>query len=345
MDHHDPAVSGPAGQGGGRRVRALAAGILAIFVAACGGSQGPIASPSPAGASTPGPSPEATPSPMVTTNGLSIAAILGTTADPPPATTWRRVSDPGAAFTYEVPAAWTASAAYPWVDGEATVGTVLAAGPDLTKLASDFTVPGVAIGLSANPGDLTPRQAVEADASYDNVCTAGEIQDAAEPAMTAAFQLWDACGGGSGFLLVMAIAPVEGGGLIAVIFQGAEAADLGYLEHIVGSLAAGEPVVPPTPAPSQGSVPDQPYTISMTTCLNQHGQGVSEGLIRNDDARIHVFRIEVWFFDLNGVLLNTTDWTTTEIPPGVTARWQADVPSGLPAVEVQCQLREVEVVH
>lgn len=291
----------------------------------------------------------ATTEPPPAASGLSIASILGSSGMEPPVTTWTRVLEADAAFSYEVPATWTDHVSYPWVDGTETVGTVLAAGPSVAAIGTDFTIPGVAIGLSANPAGLTPRAAVEGDAEYGGVCTPGEVQAASEPTVNAAYQLWEDCDRGPGFLLVLAIVPIDESGLIAMVFQGTRTEDLGYLEHILGSLAERVPVSTsppgPTSAPTPGSVAGQPYAISMTVCLNQHGQGVSEGLIRNDDRLIHVFRIEVWFFDLNGVLLNTTDWTTSEIPPGVTARWQAEVPSGLPAVDVQCQLREVEIVH
>jgi hypothetical protein len=327
-----------------RRRLALCWLLVTLAVSACGGSSAgtaaPSASPSPAPTT---PSPTAVPSAIA--GGLSISSILGSTPAVPAGTTWMRVSDPSAAFTYEVPSTWMGHAAYPWLDGDAAVGTVLAAGPDPARLATDFSVPGIAIGISANPRGVTPREAVEEDASYAGVCTPGEINDGSDPTISAAFQVWESCGGGSGLLLVMAIVPVDGEGMIAIVFQGTGEADLAYLEHIVGSLAEAGGTATPTPGPTTGGGPGGPYTISLDICRNQHGQGVSEGLIRNDDSVTHVFRIEVWFYDLNGVLLNTTDWTTTEIPPGVTARWQADVPSGLPSVDVQCQLREVEIVH
>jgi hypothetical protein len=53
----------------------------------------------------------------------------------------------------------------------------------------------------------------------------------------------------------------------------------------------------------------------------------------------------VRFFDPNGVLLNDTWGTTPDVPAGVTATWQAVVPSGLPAVSVSCQVTEVKFVN
>jgi hypothetical protein len=80
-------------------------------------------------------------------------------------------------------------------------------------------------------------------------------------------------------------------------------------------------------------------------CQNQHGQGVAGGLIRNDDALVHSFRIVVAFSDPNGILLNDTWGTTPDVPPGVTARWQATLPSGLPNTTVSCRITGVELVN
>lgn len=288
----------------------------------------------------PSPTADATDAPGV----LSVSSILGERIGPPPTTSWIRVSDPGVPFTYEVPASWTSHAAYPWQLGDTTIGVVLAAGPDVSTLGADFSVPGVVVGMSANPGGRSPRDAVEAE-PVPAGCTSGGVQDASDAGVTAAFDVREGCANGTGFLLVLAIVPLDGRGLIEIVFQGTSEADLAYVDRIIASIVATDLTVPATPSPALGEPVGGRFSISMTICQNQHGQGVSEGLIRNDDSLTHAYRIEVWFFDVNGVLLNTTDWTTGEIPPGVTARWQAMVPSGLPAVEVRCTLEKVDLVH
>jgi hypothetical protein len=325
-------------------------GVLVVLVAgACGGpapggTGGPAATATPA-AATGGP---ATASPGAGTGslgGIDLGSILGTTVQPP-ATTWIRAGDPAAPFSFEVPAAWSGHLVVPWSDGTATIGTVLVAGPDPTKMGTDFSVPGVAIGISANPNGTSARAAVEGDPTYAGTCTASDVQEATEAGATAAFQLYEACGGGSAYAVVLAIVPAGGQGIFEVLFQGVEPEQLGYLERIVGSVRAE--TGPATPAPAAtgtGSVSGDTYTISMDTCQNQHGQGVSAGLIRNDDSLIHAFRIVVAFSDPNGVFLNDTGWTTSDLAPGVTATWQATVPSGLPAVSVSCRITSVQVVR
>lgn len=279
----------------------------------------------------------------VTSGELSIASILGGNHVAPASTTWTRVADPAAPFTYEVPSTWTIHAANPWQSGGTTIGTALAAGPDLGKLSVDFSVPGVVVGVSANAAGMTPRQALAGD-DFTSVCTATPVQDAADAGATIAYQLWQVCGGGPGILLVMVIAPADGG-LLGIVFQGTSEADLGFLDHIVRSLAATSVTSTAPPAASGGAVSGPTYSITMEYCQNQHGQGVSGGLIRNDDALVHTYRIVVAFSDPNGVFLNDTGWTTSDLAPGVTARWQATVPSGLPAVSVSCQITRVELVR
>lgn len=320
--------------------------LAAILVAACNGTP-PVSTPTPPTATIAvSPTPADTPAASLAGAGLSISSILGRTHTAPASTVWLRVADPAAPFTYEVPSTWTGHAAYPWVEGGQAIGTVLVAGPDPTKLSTDFSVAGIAIGLSANPSGLTAHQVVEADDSYAGTCTPGSVEDTTESGATASFRLWEACAGGTGFLLTMAIVPADGQGLVAIIFQGTTEADLGYLDHIAGSLLASTPTATQGPVATPGGpVPGQPYTISMDYCQNQHGQGIAEGLIRNDDTLVHSFRVVVAFSDLNNVLLNDTWGTTPDVPPGITAKWQAVVPSGLPAVTVSCRITGVELVN
>jgi hypothetical protein len=350
MAHFDDVVSRPPRDASTmiRSLSVLRVAALALFVAACGAA--PASTPGATAASptaTPAPASLApTTAPATSGPTFDVGSLLGGTVTEPAGTTWTRIADPGAPFTYEVPSAWTTHAAYPWQDGGATLGTVLAAGPDLAKFSTDFTVPAVAIGLSGNPVGRTVRQVVEADASVGGACTAGTVQDASESGVKAAYQLWEGCGGGTGFLLVMAIAPAEATGLIAIILQGSAEADIGYLPHILGSIAAA--TVDATPGPGPSGVPPATgptYTISMNLCQNQHGQGVAEGLIRNEDGLVHTYRIVVAFSDANDVFLNDTSWTTSDLPPAITARWQAMVPSGLPAVSVVCRITAVEVIR
>jgi catechol 2,3-dioxygenase-like lactoylglutathione lyase family enzyme len=324
--------------------RRIVAGALVLAASACTGGGGSASAPA---SIAPGSAAPATIAPSAgAAGGLSVGSLLGGTPGEPPGTSWIQALDAGAPFTFQVPSSWTGHVASSWREGASEIGTVLAAGPDPTKLATDFSVPGIAIGVSANEAGRTAHQVVEADTGYAGTCTPGAIEDAVDAGISASFRLWESCAGGSAYLLSMAIVPAGGEGLIAIVFQGVTEGDLGYLQHIVGSLEATGAAASPTPA-STGGRPDpgQPYAISMDACVNQHGQGVAEGLIRNDDVLVHSFRIVVAFSDPNGILLNDTWGTTPNVPPGVTARWQAVVPSGLPNVAVACQITGVELVN
>lgn len=311
------------------------------MLSGCGG--GPTSTPTAATVA-----PAATSAPataLVLGGGVSITSVLGGNLAAPPATAWVRISDPASPFSFEVPTAWTILAANPWTEGTATIGSSLAAGPDLSKLSVDFSVPGVVIGISAGAPGITPRQIVEGGGSFGSVCTAGAVEEASEAGAHVAYQLWTSCGGGAGVLLVMAIAPAGQPGLLGIVYQGTRRDDLGYLDRIVGSiLPASAPAESSAPVRG-GEVSGPTYAITMDVCQNQHGQGVSGGLIRNTDALIHTYRIVVAFSDANGVFLNDTAWTTSDLDPGVTARWQASVPSGLPAVNVTCQVKSVTQVR
>lgn len=331
-----------------RNVAALGLLVPAFLAAACSGAPAaPSATAAAASALPPATAAAPSAAPVSTSalgGGFSVSSILGGNQVEPASTTWIRVVDASAPFTYEVPSTWTVHVASPWEEGGATIGIALAAGPDLSKLSTDFSVPGVVIGVAANATQITPRQALAAD-DFSSVCTATPIQEATESGASVAWQLWQSCAGGTGLLLVMAIAPSNGQGRLGIVFQGTGEQDLAYLDHIVSSLAATTPGATSAPAATGGAVSGQTYTISMDTCQNQHGQGVSGGLIRNDDTLIHSYRIVVAFSDPNGIFLNDTAWTTSDLQPGVTATWQATVPSGLPAVSVSCQITSVELVR
>lgn len=315
-----------------------------LVIAACGGGASPASAPASSSAPTATTATAATTTPSDAGADVDVGALLGGAPGEPAGTTWVRVTDPGAPFSFEVPAAWTDHAVGAWQESGATIGTVLAAGPSTGKLGTNFSVPGVAIGLASDAGGRTPRAVVEADSSYGATCTPSPVQDATQQGAITAYQQWT-CGSSGGLLIVIAIASPTDPGLIEIVFQGTSKADLGYLQHIVGSVAAATPQATAGPAASDGSVSGPTYTISMNLCQNQHGQGVAEGLIRNDTALIHTYRIVVAFSDPNGVFLNDTSWTQSDLSPGVTARWQAMVPSGLPAVSVSCQITRVELVR
>jgi hypothetical protein len=227
--------------------RATAAALL-VVTAACSGGGGPSSAPASAALRTEAPATLA-PSPG-TAGGLSVSSLLGLTPGEPQGTRWIQVIDAGAPFTFQVPSSWTGHVASPWREGASEIGTVLAAGPDPTKLATDFSVPGVAIGVSANESGRTAHQVVEADTAYVGTCTPSAIEDAVEAGISASFRVWESCAGGSAYLLIMAIVPAGGDGLIAIAFQGVTEGDLGYLEHIVGSLQATGAAASPGPTPT-----------------------------------------------------------------------------------------------
>jgi hypothetical protein len=324
-----------------RHVLVLAA---ITVVSACGGSGPGVATQGPPVATAPGATdvlPALTQTPSG--GGLDVGGILGNVPSIPADTTWIRVSDPNAPFTFEVPSTWTSHKAGTWDESNQTIGTVLAAGPDINKLGSDFSVPGVVIGIAANAAGRTPHGVVEADTSGAGACTPGVVQDAAQQGGAAAYRI-STCGTSGGLILVMAIASSTDPGIIEILLQGTSQADVGYLQHIIGSLAASSPSATAAPAASSATGAGATFTITMNICQNQHGQGVAEGLITNTDSRIHVYRIVVAFSDPNGVFLNDTGWTTSALDPGVTSRWQAEVPSGLPAVPVSCRITAVKLI-
>jgi hypothetical protein len=338
------------GRSGARRISWWGGGVIlpvasALMLAGCSsGLSAPPATTQPtAAADTPAPTPAAV-TPSATPASISVSSSRGTTEPtPPPGTIWVRVSDPGAAFTFEVPSNWANVAVSPWEEGGTNVGVLLVAGPDPSKIGSDFSVPGIAIGLSANAAGLTPLALVQED-DYSSACTATAAQSAAEPGAVAAYRTWESCGPSRiAFLLLMGIVPQGSTGLVGVVFQGASEADQAYLEHILGSLAAEGGAVS-TPVPIGTGQPGQPYSLSMDICQNQHGQGVAEGNITNQDAVAHTFRVIVDFYDFSGTtLLNDAGSYDLAVDPGTTRRWQAIVSSGLPSGEITCKVKEVQM--
>jgi hypothetical protein len=334
-----------------RRARPAVAWSAALAIAAAGCSAAPAAqTANPTSPGSPAGTAAATVAGTAAANPatVSIGSIIGTTPPtPPPTTTWVRVSDPGVPFTFEVPSTWGKYVARQWVEGGTAVGWLLAAGPDPSKIGGDFTVPGIVIGISGAPGQ-TPQALVAGD-DYSSVCkTSSPAADASDPAVKAAYRTWEQCGtGANGFLLVIGIVPVGGAGLVGIVLQGASEADLAYLQHMLGSLAAATPTATQPPAAAtQGPATGALFAITMDICQNQHGQGVAEGTFRNTDTVSHVFRVEVWFFDPNGAFLNNSAWKSPiDLPPGLATRWQAVVPSGLPGVPVTCQVKDVQIIR
>jgi hypothetical protein len=342
------------------RVAAVALLIGVVLASACsapvGEPRGTLPTLTPATATaTLGATPAAfTPAP--TEAAISVGGITGQTLPtPPPDTVWVLVSDPSAPITYEVPSTYGYSAVYPWQENNTDMGVLLAAGTNTAQIGTDFSAPGVLMGISANPIGMTPMTLVTED-DYSDRCTATAAQAGAEPNVTSAFRTWESCGvAKTGYVLLLGIVPQDGRGLIAMLLQGASDADLAYVQHIVASLqsvdgSGGTPGPGGTPQPGDTQPPGetppagQPYTITMDICRNQHGQGVAEGELTNSDSVPHVYRILVEFWQQGTTTkLNDTRSFAYSLNPGVTQRWQAVVASGLPSVDVECRVTEVNV--
>lgn len=327
---------------------------LALASVACSAPVGeprvPLPTPTP-GATATIAATQAAVTPAPTQAAISVGGITGQALPtPPPDTTWVLVSDPGAPITYEVPSHYGYSAIFPWQEnGNVDMGVLLAAGTNPSGIGTDFSAPGVLIGISANPIGMTPMTLVTED-DYSERCTAAAAQAGAEPNVTSAYRIWESCGTAkTGYLMLLGIVPQDGRGLIGMVLQGASDADLAYVQHIVESLKAtggtGETPAPgDTPAPVGTPASGQPYTITMDICQNQHGQGVAEGELTNSDSVPHTYRILVEFWQQGAnTKLNDTRSYAYNLDPGVTQRWQAVVPSGLPSVDVECRVKAVEV--
>jgi hypothetical protein len=312
-----------------------------------GEPRGPLPTPTPVTATA---TPNSATVAPIATPPLSIGDITGQALPtPPPDTVWVRVADPSAPVTYEVPSTYGYSAVFPWQENGTEMGVLLAAGANPSQIGTDFSAPGVLIGASANPIGMTPMTLVTED-DYSDRCTATAAQAGAEPNVTSAFRTWESCGASrTGYLMLLGIVPQDGRGLIGIVLQGASDADLAYVQHIVESLKAtggtGETPAPgATPQPVGTPASGQPYTITMDICQNQHGQGIAEGELTNSDSVPHTYRILVEFWQQGAnTKLNDTRSFAYNLDPGVTQRWQAVVPSGLPSVDVECRVKAVEV--
>lgn len=324
----------------------------------------PEADPRLAAEASPGPDTESATDAGEPLGGVSIAEIVGTALpDVPDDTTWIRVGE-DAAFTFEVPSSWTGVRNLPWLEADgSTSGTVILAGPDPEVLGTEFSQPGVAIGVSSNPNGLSPRQVVDAE-SYDALCSGSPVEDHADPAYLASSRVWTSCGGREeAFLLVLAIAPTDSPGLLGAFFQGVSEADLAYVQHIMGSLRAGQatetpatgPLLTPVPQPLDTLVPapapiTQPtegtsrgWTATLDECLLQMNDAIAYGTVTNTDDRSHGYRVYVRFLDATGLLIGEGYWDTPPVEPDQSARYEVRLLAVNGVTEATCLLKEVLV--
>ncbi len=345
-----------------RRRAILPALVVAIsdVLAACSGG-GPVSTPvaavatgAPAAATAAAPAtdPFATDAPASDAIGLTIGWILGDALPAaPPGTTWTRITDDAGTFSFEVPSTWTEQATLPWEEAGARIGTVVVAGPAVAGVGSDFTVPGVAVGIAANAPGSTPRSVVESD-DFTGSCTGDPVEEASEAGYMSAFKGWSGCGGNTdAFVLAIAISPAGSTGLIAVVFQGVGQADLGYLEHIMGSIEASG--IPPTgpvasePAPASSAAPpgnSQAFTITIDECFLQTGSVGSIGVIRNTDSTSHAYRIRVRFVDEAGIVYAEAEQETPALAPGEAYRFGTPFQDAHGVTGTTCTVVDVQVL-
>ena len=316
---------------------------LVLLLAACGGTPAIATGPAPTqavaatvaatAAATSGAAPE----------GPSLQTIIG--ASPPPVpvgTMWLRIADDSGAFTFEVPSTWTEHQTVPWTEASGTSsGYILVAGPKIGVLGSDFTQPGVAIGISTNPDLRTPRQVVDAD-DYKTFCTGTPAADETGTGYVAAYRLWTSCGGREdAFIIVIVIA------LLASIFQGAGQADMGYIEHMLGSIQTDAGVsaetaapAPPTAAPGNA----QGWTATVDECLSQIGDAIAIGTITNVDTRSHAYRVNIRFLSEGNLLIGDDYWDTPPLDPSQGYRYQIRHSALNGTKLVTCTLSSVQIL-
>lgn len=328
----------------GHRAPAALGILVALFAGACGSTPGPTQPPataSPVAATPTIAAPSDAPAPSSAT-GLSVGSIIGGPVPTlPPGITWSTVVDATAPFTFEVPASWAEHQAYPWTNGDAVVGTLVAAGPTVSKIGTDFSVPGVVVGLSAVASGTSPRAIVEGD-DYSSACTAEPIEEEADATYAAAFRTWSSCGDNpDGFLLVIAIAPQPGPGLIVAVLQGTGAGDLAYLERILGSLRAAE-VGTVTPGPDATAAAGQLFTVTVDECTLQMGDVFAIGIIRNDDSRSHSYLIHMRFADDGEIVFGEVDRDTPALRPGESYRYQTPHTLAQGVAGATCTIMNVE---
>ncbi len=312
-----------------------------------------VATGTPAVAPTAAPTTEAiaTDAAASDATGLTIGSILGETLPAAPSgTAWARIIDDAGTFSFEVPSTWAEQATHPWEEAGARIGTVVVAGPAVAGVGTDFTVPGVAVGIAPNAPGSTPRSVVESD-DFSGSCTGDPVVEASDAGYTAAFKSWSGCGGNTeAFVLVIAISPAGSTGLIAVVFQGVGQADLGYLEHIMGSLeASGIPSTGPVasePAPASAAAPpgnSQAFTITIDECFLQTGSVGSIGVIRNTDSTSHAYRFRVRFVDEAGIVYAEAEQETPALAPGEAYRFGTPFQDAHGVTRTTCTVVDVQV--
>jgi hypothetical protein len=334
------------------RSGAAIATLLGLLVGACGGgpaasapaSAAPTGAAGPPATSAPTTPPAATAPPLAPSGGGILSGIVGS-PPPPSGITWSRVADDAGSFSFEVPSAWGQARTVAWEENGSRIGTIVVAAPSLDAFGSDFSKPGVAVGVAANAGGLTLRASVESN-DFSGACTATPTEESTEGGYGAAFRLWTGCGGlEESFVAVIAVAATDGTGLIAAILQGTSEAELGYLVPIVDSLqAAGVAPGLPTATPTAPGGVGPGYTVTIDECLLQIGDAIAIGRVRNGDTTGHAYRIAVRFSDEAGVLVGEDHRETPALTPGQAyryqARWQAQG-----ATAVTCVVSEVVVIE
>jgi hypothetical protein len=292
---------------------------------------------------------EAPSSPDASTGALSLADIIGTTVPAVPAgTSWSSVS--GAGVTFEVPETWETSRTVPWLEGDgSSSGWVVLAGPDVNGLGSDFSLPGVAIGISSNPAGLTPRQVVAAE-DYEGSCTPSPIGELGDGSYSASYRIWTACGDSDeAYLVVLAIAQADTPGLVALLLQGTSAADLAFFEHTLNSVQVG-PVpglagteATPAVATSPPERNSRGWSATLDECLLQMNDAIAYGTVTNTDDRSHGYRVYVRFLDATGLSLGESYWDTPAVEPGEGARYEVRLLAINGVTEATCIVSEVLV--
>lgn len=321
---------------------------LAFVLVACGGGPAPTtqsatqsATITPTSIVTSAPPSGA---PVTGATGPSLQTIIGATPPPiPTGTTWSRIGADNGAYTFEVPSTWTQHQTLPWAEADGTTsGSIVVAGPAVGGLGTDFTKPGVAIGITTNPGARTPRQVVDAD-DYSTFCTGAPAADENGAGYAASYRMWNPCGGSEdAFILVIVVAPAGTQALFAVIFQGASQADLGYIEHIIGSLQTGGGT--PTATFAAATTPpgnSQGWTANVEECLSQINDAIAIGTITNVDTRSHSYRVYVRFTDPSNLLVGEDYWDTPALDPGQSYRYEVRHMALNGVTNFRCTLSEV----
>ena len=312
--------------GPARSARALLVLAALPLLAACSGGPAVTTVPTTAPTAAP-PVATATAAPLGGATGPSLQTILGS-APPavPSGTTWTRIGADNGAFTFEVPSTWTAQQTVPWAEADgSSSGAIVVAGTNVNGMGSDFSAPGVAIGVTANP---TGRSAIDivATTDYSATCTGEPAGTESGTGYSAAYRVWTACGGrADAFLLVVVVNPAGTKALFVVIFQGAAQADLGYVEYIIGSVQAGSGTPGATTAPPAATTPPvnaQGWTVNMEECLLQIGDAIAIGTVTNTDTRDHAYRVVVRFTTPQNLLIGESDWDTPALAPGQPFRFQ-----------------------